>query len=443
MLKSDSNKTKELLFSIDNFEDFLQKIKSYCISMNIALDRHMISEQITDIFNTTLLGDVKDEKEIFRQMIAKYDIIASNLPSIIEKIEKFNQKEKNFYYIDIEKVFYIKFFKEIEYVLNILSELAKYVSHKINIVIVFTYIINSFYDEPSIISYYYIFILQELIISDYFKSKYNEIVQKIINPENAEILKIIIKVIFKADVSLQRLYADWHNDKIIVKQSLNGIDYKVEEENNNENIKPSQPNEIIAPNIEHKDETRQIAGDGSLKSNSDASVDSSKKPHPKFINIDELNKYYKNKKRELLDSKLKREFDFKDFYTKDLLEIINFKSEITKEIWNGFNLFIVNRFSVNYDDYKNSLSNYLKENNLDNSYNIELDELMDLKIKQTTFVKENDETFHIFTGRENQQHKYEQIAQKGGRETENDNDNDKYFKKYLKYKQKYIELKNF
>ena len=89
--------------------------------------------------------------------------------------------------------------------------------------------------------------------------------------------------------------------------------------------------------------------------------------------------------------------------------------QIIRELWLGFMLFLFKKFSFSFDEFKKIVEELIKEKEYQDNYNLSLDTFQDLDLPDSFYVK----------------------GQVGG-----NNNGNMYLRKYLKYKAKYLKMKN-
>ena len=147
----------EIDFNIDNINQYLNNIKHILIKMNIQLDSQEINKFLAQSLNSSLF-DNKFNKETAFNFIIEQNNNTSNIESIKTQIREFNNEQKYEYYVNMEDVQYLVFYKQIKYVREIINEIIQYLNYYVNPVYIYTFIIQSFYDEPRIVTNYIYFI---------------------------------------------------------------------------------------------------------------------------------------------------------------------------------------------------------------------------------------------------------------------------------------------
>ena len=358
-IEDQNNKIEFKKFSsIDEIPEFLDIIKKQYLDLHLNLNRHEMSKFLTNTLNISLLGNITKLEEAYDYFIASYDDISKKVPIIIEKIRQFNKNNNYEYYVDPEKVFYISFYNEIQYVKNIIqNHINNSLLYNLDMVLINSYLINKLYNEKHI-SKNYVFILCKIIETNNENIINNENLKQFLTINKINKIHQIINILHDNDTEFIKLLDDIKKDKFLK-----------ESDNNTE---------------EKKDN---------------------------FTDIEVIEQDFNQQKNKLLNSKRSIDID-KLLSDENLNNIIN-NPIIPDDIWYAFNYFIYKIFSFDYDLFKNKLVTYL-QNNKTVKY-VELDEFKDIN---TPFMVFNSE---------------ESTNLKGG--------SNKYFAKYLKYKQKYLLLK--
>jgi hypothetical protein len=364
---------------IDKIPDFLEASKNNYLKYDISLDRHEVNKYITNALNVELLGEITTEEQLYRKIITSYSDIEKEIDIIILKIREFNNNNKYEYYVDLDKIVYVLWFKEIHFVQNLIIDISKKLDNDLNICTIYTYLIKILYNEPRYTKYY-VKILIMMISEDSDKYLTSEKLKKFFVVEKINKIYDIIRLVFSCDTEFINFLEESKRQK-----------FEQEKENNN---------------IEKHDNFNDIE---------------------KFeININkEKKKLLKNKKREFnLDNFLKNEnqsdSNFFDKFNSQFINKTNIEqphnptieqiiSNLDRDIWFGFILFIYKLFTINQDTIQKI--NEITNGRIDK---IIIDDFDDVKIPYTVDLS--------------------QRLHHGGA-------NNKYFKQYLKYKEKYLRLK--
>ncbi len=373
----------EKQFTIDIIEQYLTNIKNALVKMNILLDTHEINKCLADSLNRVLLQNIIDIETIYSNMLSNWDLVSNSIPIIEEKIRKFNINNNYKYYVNKQEVFYLVFYNQIKYIKKILQELNFYLNSKINLIFIYTWLIQSIYDKPEI-TLKYIFILGKEIKQEQYLN--SETMSDFLSEEKIKILGKMLEIIYLSDTKFIDLNEQLSNEKI----SFISTDIKipVNQEKNN-------------PNCLKKD----IVGKKIL--DIDKKLDPSTRRFSQgIIDIEELEKKFNKLKCELLFEK--RPIDLSTIYKN-----INFILEnvITKELWMGFLLFLYKKFTFNFDEFKKNIESVLISLSYSEDYFPNIDTFKDLAVGDSVYLSK----------------------QLGG--------NHNYFAKYLKYKTKYFEMK--
>jgi len=132
------------------------------------------------------------------------------------------------------------------------------------------------------------------------------------------------------------------------------------------------------------------------------------------INIYELEQKFEKKRNYLMIKK--RDIIIANLYNPDNVNILLVDS-ISIELWYGYNLFIYKRFNFDFKDYQTKINEIINSNGLDNIYLLNLDYLNDIDAPDAGMLLPS-----IIGG--------------------SNSNNKSYYAKYIKYKNKYLNLKN-
>jgi hypothetical protein len=333
-------------FAIDNINSYLENIKNILIKMNIKLDSQEINKFLAISLNNSLftLIDSNYNKNLSFQLIHdNWEEITKNIPNIEQQIRNFNKEQNYEYYVNIEDVTYLRFYKQIKYVTEIINEVIQYLNFGVNPVYIYTFIIQSFYDETSFIENYIYFIGE-------IKKKINDPnINIFLGEEIIAKLNVILRVIFEYDTEFNKLMESIFSDRIqFIKKGIitSTLSYP-----NNYNCQ-----EKI---IDNKD---------SIK------IKTEKKQNR---DIEELERHFYKLKCEMLFKK--RPFLLSDKFYFNVHELANVPV-INREIWLGFILFLYKKFEFKYDDFKAKIIELINTYGLNNNYIPELDYFEDLNV---------------------------------------------------------------
>jgi len=379
---------KEL--QVNQIEKFLEELKDILLKMNISLDTHEINKCLANSLNRALLKEAVELENIYTMMMTNYDEVTKNVPIIEDQIRAFNKSQDYKYYVDMEDVFYLVFYKQIVYVEQILTDTIVYLNSNVNLIFIYTYIIHSFYDEPAIYTDNYIFILTKKLESEVTDDKMKDFFSK----EKIMKLKIILELIYKADNKFIDLI------KTLSTTKNNFIERDIEE-----NSPQNSPTSSSGP-----------APPATTLPPASASKSSAPAPAPSNTfstkDIEEVEKQFKQQKIDLLNKK--REVNIALFLdTENINDLLGNNAPVSKELWFGMMLFLYKKFSFNFDEYKTKVTGQLQTLNMPPIYIPGLDPFKDLDLPDSVYVN----------------------SQKGGAAQ---SDHDKYYSKYLKYKTKTI-----
>lgn len=396
-------------FSIENLQNFLSETKDILIKMNILLDTNEINKCLSTSLNRELLKNNIDNENIFNHINNDWDNISTLIPTIENNVREFNKSENYKYYVDMEEVLYIMFYRQIKYVKNILNDTIKYLNSNVNLIYIYTFVIQAFYDEPIIYSENYMFILGKLLetadYSDMIKLK------DFFSPQSIKKLTIILKLLYDVDGEFIELIKKIDQDKI----TFIKIDIEVPTSNSNNNFNCSSSDELPNDQIEKKDDETLRK----LKETKDSketikylltSID-----YKKTRDIELIEKDFYKLKCDLLFRK--REIDLESLY-KQLNSLFNSDNIITKELWLGFMLYLYKKFIFDFELFSKNIIEKLSEYSLTEDYHPKINTFKDLNLPDRIYMEKDQ------TGGSNYL-------------------NDKYRRKYLKYKAKYLQIKNF
>jgi hypothetical protein len=366
-------------FSIDSINLYLVNIKNILIQMNIKLDSQEINKFLALSLNNSLFISIDTnykKEESFNILYDKWDDITKNIQMIEEQIRNFNKDQHYEYYVNIEDVIYLRFYKQIKYVNQIINEIIQYLSFGVNPVYIYTFIIQSFYDEKSLTENYMTF------VSGIRNKINNEQIKRFLSDDILNKLGQILYIIYNYDTEFKDLIKTIFNNRIdfikigIITSTL------------------SYPNNYNCQDKEKSDK------DSFIKSKTE-------KLHSR--DIEELEKNFYKLKCEMLFKK--RTILLDDNFYNDIQTLFN-DTIINCELWNGFILFLYKKFEFDYPEFIKKIHQLIQSFSVDDKYVPKLDYFQDLNIPKYEYEKK----------------------QKGG--------NNIYFIKYIKYKTKYMKLKN-
>ena len=401
---------------------YLNTTKSIIIKMNQFVDSYEISKSLTASLNRILIGRYTQLNEVYDSIMENYDSISEKIIIIEDKINEFNNSEENKkYFIDPENIRYLVFFKQIVYIKNLILEIDKFIELDINLVFTYSYIISKLYNEPSKVSSNYIYILQKMTDVDEKKKEdhklsenYDKLVKYFISKDVIDKIYVMIKKIYESDSGFQELLKEYSekkmqeykkNNVVEMSESLKQIEKEIEED-----IKNKEKNK--SKKESDKKESDKKESDNNLTI---------------FANMNELEKSYK-KKIDNLFFKIKRNIVIENLCNSEYVNSIF--DENRKELWFGYNLFIYKRFNFDFLNYS-KIINSIIGSNVDDI--LKLNYLEDLNAPDAGILKKNNtDGSEIIVSKGND-------ALFGGSQKYL---NDKYYLKYIKYKNKYLNLKN-
>ena len=388
----------ETAFSIDIIDTYLLNTKNMLIKMNILLDTYEINKCLANSLNRALLKNDVDIDSIYTRMTSNWEEVKNSVPLIEEKIRNFNKLQKYEYYVDMEDVFYLVFYKQIEYVKKILMETMLYLNSNVNLIFIYTFIIQAFYDEPIVFSKNYIFILSKLVNT----SDYNnlETVRDFFAEAKIKKLGYVLTLLYEADVKFNNLIEHIRTHKI----NFIKVDIRIPIDKNYNNFNCINKGENFE---EEKSDSENIAnlttGTGIKKDRTDTIFNQTR-------DIEIIEKEFSRLKCNMLFEK--RDITIDKIY-EGLQYLLTDGGIIIRELWLGVMLFLYKKYTFNFDEFQKQVSQLLKTNNYSNDYIPSTDTFKDLDLPDSIYV----------------------TNQSGGNKNS-------YLNKYLKYKAKYLKLKN-
>lgn len=368
---------KDNKFNIDDIVTYLVNIKNVLIKMNIKLDSQEINKFLADSLNNSLFEGKYNKDTAYDELNEKWESI--NLEPIESQIRKFNLQENYEYYVNLEDVVYLEFYKRIKYTKEIIQEVIQYLNFDVNPIYIYTFIIQSFYDDPVLFSSYIYFIGK---IRDTLN---DEKIAVFLHKSIVEKLEKILNIIYANDSKFNKLIVDIQTDRInFIKD---GIIVTTLSYPNNYNCKERNiQNGLISTKPKgHKTENKDI---------------------------EILEKHFYQLKCQVLFEK--RQLELNDnFYTK-LTNLLSSEPLINLELWLGFILFLYKKFDFDYQ----------------NEFKPKVDAIIDAK---GDILKDYKPKLDYYDDLNVPEYNYENNQLKGGTNI--------YFNKYLKYKSKYIKLK--
>jgi hypothetical protein len=301
--------------SIDEIPEFLDTVKNHYLNLRLNLDRNEISRLITKTLNVALLGYITQENEIFDLFMGSYEDIKKKVKIIIKKIREFNKKCKFEYWVDLDKIVYILWFKEIKFVRNIIVDISQNLEYQLNIVHINSYLIDKLYNDPKYTKYY-VKILIMLIEKDNGTFLSNDKLKNFFSTDKIYKMYDMIKAVLYCDSDLMDFIEKCKNIKL-----------EKEKENNDQN-RIDNFNDIEEIENQFRREKKKL-----LTS-----------PEKRNLNIDTLFKEnQKNNKDEEISS------------IKDIIV------DLDDDTWNAFNLFIYKKFNFDIVRYIEQTNKIIQE----------------------------------------------------------------------------------
>ena len=388
----------ETTFSIDIIDTYLLNTKNMLIKMNILLDTYEINKCLANSLNRALLKNDVDNDSIYTHMTSNWEEVKSSVPLIEEKIRNFNKLQKYEYYVDMEDVFYLVFYKQIEYVKKILMETMLYLNSNVNLIFIYTFIIQAFYDEPIVFSKNYIFILSKLVNT----SDYNnlETVRDFFAEAKIKKLGYVLTLLYEADVKFNNLIEHIRADKI----NFIKVDIRIPIDKNYNNFNCINKGENFEEEITNGENIGNLTKDTGIKKNTTNTIFNQTR------DIEIIEKDFSRLKCNMLFEQ--RDIAIDKIY-EGLQDLFTDGEKIIRELWLGVMLFLYKKYTFNFDEFQKLVSQLLKKNDYSDDYIPTTDTFKDLDLPDSIYVSN----------------------QSGGNKNS-------YLNKYLKYKTKYFKLKN-
>ena len=388
----------ETAFSIDIIDTYLLNTKNMLIKMNILLDTYEINKCLANSLNRALLKNDVDIDSIYTHMISNWEEVKTSVPLIEEKIRNFNKSQKYEYYVDMEDVFYLVFYKQIEYVKKILMETILYLNSNVNLIFIYTFIIQAFYDEPVVFSKNYVFILSKLVNTGDYNNL--ETVRDFFTEAKIKKLGYVLTLLYEADLKFNNLIEHIRTDKI----NFIKMDIRVPIDKNYNNFNCINKGENVE---EEKSDSENI---GKTTIDTGKKKDTSGTIFHQTRDIEIIEKEFSRLKCNLLFEK--RDITIDKIY-EGLEHLLTDGGIIIRELWLGVMLFLYKKYTFNFEEFQKRVIQLLKTNNYGNDYIPSTDTFKDLDLPDSIYV----------------------TNQSGGNKNA-------YLNKYLKYKAKYFKLKN-
>jgi hypothetical protein len=397
----------ETPFSIDVIDIYLLNTKNMLIKMNILLDTHEINKCLANSLNRALLKNDVVIENIYNNMHSKWEEITASIPIIEEKIRSFNKSQKYEYYVDFEDVFYLVFYKQIEYVKKILMETILYLNSNVNLIFIYTFIIQSFYDEPNIFSNNYIFILSKLVNSVEYNNL--ETIKDFFSEIKIKKLGYVLNLIYTADIKFSELIEKINNDKIaFIKEDIH---VPIDKNYNNYNCLNKGVDKVVEEQERDSDSSFRMESFGKSSSKELKKLDTgfdSARATSKTRDIEVIETEFRKLKCDMLFDR--REINIGKIYD-GLPHLLTDGGLVIRELWLGVMLFLYKKYTFNFDEFNKQVSQLLKSNNYGQDFIPSTDTFKDLDLPDSIYVSN----------------------QVGGNKNV-------YFTKYLKYKTKYLNL---
>jgi hypothetical protein len=395
----------ETPFSIDVIDMYLLNTKNMLIKMNILLDTHEINKCLANSLNRALLKNDVVIENIYNNMHSKWEEITTSVPIIEEKIRSFNKSQNYEYYVDFEDVFYLVFYKQIEYVKKILIETILYLNSNVNLIFIYTFIIQAFYDEPNVYSNNYIFILSKIVNSVEYNNL--ETIKDFFSEIKIKKLGYILNLIYTSDIKFSELIEKINNEKIaFIKEDIH---VPIDKNYNNYNCL----NKGVDKDIKDEDSESSFRMESFGKSSSkefkklDTKLESPR-IGSKTRDIEVIEIEFKKLKCDMLFDR--REINIGKIYD-GLPHLLTDGGLVIRELWLGVMLFLYKKYTFNFDEFNKQVTQLLKSNNYGQDFIPSTDTFKDLDLPDSIYVSN----------------------QVGGNKNV-------YFAKYLKYKTKYLNL---
>jgi hypothetical protein len=393
-------------FTIDNISKYLNYNKQLLIGMNLSLDSHEISKSLTSSLNRFLIGNKTKISDLYDSLLNNFEEITNKQTIIENQIKQFNTEQKFNYFIDIDNIIILVFYKQFIYIKKLILQIENAIKSNINLVFINFFLISKLYDEPEKVSSNYIYILRKMLEnskSNYdISNEHSSRLKDFLNINSLDIISNIINVIFKLDVDFQKIIDELKNEKIEEYKKINIVEYS----DSYKEIESEFKNEF-------KNEP------------SNKSEGNDKPQDPPIEIFNKIEKKYEKKKNYILLQK--RNIQIESLLNADNIDLI-LNSSTTIELWHSFNLFIYKRFNFDFNIYSGKINDLINQKQFDLIYLINLDFINDLDIPDASLTLPGSLIPSIFGG---------SLLDS----TNINNETDSYYSKYIKYKQKYIKLK--
>jgi hypothetical protein len=388
-------------FTVDSIDSYLLDTKNMLIKMNILLDTNEINKCLSNSLNRALLKSNFSIDDIYKYFDSNWEDVVKDVSIIEEKVRIFNKSQNYEYYVDMEDVFYLFFYKQIDYVRKILLETMQYLNSNVNLIYIYTFIIQAFYDEPISFSNNYIFILNKLVNSTDGKVTTETIKDFFAEPKITK-LKSILTLLYDADTKFNELITHIFNSK----NRFIGSDIRVPIDKNYNNFNCINKGESLEEKIETKTSVKLTTGVG-IKMKNDESMD---EVFGKTRDIEIVEKEFNGLKCNMLFGK--RDIAIEKIY-EGLEPLLANEVKFVKEFWLGVMLFLYKKYTFDFEDFRQKIDALLKKYGYDQEFIPSIDAFTDLRLPDSIYI----------------------TKQLGGSGINT------YLNKYLKYKAKYLKLK--
>ena len=391
-------------FTIDNISKYLNYNKQLLIGMNLSLDSHEISKSLTSSLNRFLIGNKTKISDLYDSLLNNFEEITNKQTIIENQIKQFNTEQKFNYFIDIDNIIILVFYKQFIYIKKLILQIENAIKSNINLVFINFFLISKLYDEPEKVSSNYIYILKKMLENSNhnISNEHSNRLKDFLNINSLDIISNIINVVFKLDVDFQKIIDELKNEKMEEYKKINIVEYS----DSYKEIESEFKNEF-------KNEP------------SNKSEGNDKLQDPPIEIFNKIEKKYEKKKNYILLQK--RNIQIESLLNADNIDLI-LNSSTSIELWHSFNLFIYKRFNFDFNIYSGKINDLINQKQFDPIYLINLDFINDLDIPDASLTLPGSLIPSIFGG---------SLLDS----TNINNETDSYYSKYIKYKQKYIKLK--
>jgi len=325
--------SKKSFTKIEEISSVLEELKDeYNQTFNYTLNPHEINRLITKTLNAYLLGKPTIQELYNKFMNEDYDNVLKKVEIIIDEVKKFNEKNNNKFFVDLEKIKYILWFEEVKFIKNLIEDINNKLKNNLDVIYIITEFIIALYNEPRYTKYY--IIILQLYISDLNNNDGNEELKKFFENNILDIVNKLISIILSYDTEFLNLINNFEKDKLEKLKTLNfNSIYNLEVEFH------KKKEELLS-------KSRDIDIDKIFGINTVSTVDNNENSVDKNLNIiDLINKFDNN-------------------------------------MWIAFNLFIFKKFNIKDKNAYISMAN-----NIVQDKKLELDDFDNLKFPVTIHLK--------------------------------------------------------